>query len=221
VARLRITYPGYEHLTFDVVIERLEPKRVLAWRWHPNPVEPSQDYSNEPTTLVTFELEDAADGTRLTLTEWGFDALPAERRAEAFRGNDEGWTRRWTTSSSTLKAPPRADSADSSNLSNTASVFDALGDETRLRLVARLGADGPLSIACLTRGTAVTRQAVTKHLVVLADAGLARGMRQGREQLWQLQPESLSSAKRYLDEVSQSWDQALNRLKRFVEEPPG
>src|SRR6185436_20694633 len=98
----------------------------------------------------------------------------------------------------------------------SAPVFAALGDATRLRLVARLGSEGPLSIARLTRGTDVTRQAVTKHLHVLADAGLARGTRQGRERLWQLDPAPLEEARRYLDLVSEQWDAALLRLKAAV-----
>ena len=102
--------------------------------------------------------------------------------------------------------------------SDAAPVFAALGDETRLRLIARLGADGPLSIARLTAGTTVSRQAVTKHLHVLEDAGLARATRRGREQLWELEPEPLDEARRYLDEISAQWDNALNRLKAFVEE---
>jgi DNA-binding transcriptional ArsR family regulator len=102
-------------------------------------------------------------------------------------------------------------------LEGSAPIFAALGDETRLRLVARLGADGPLSIARLTAGTDVTRQAVTKHLHVLANAGLARGSRQGRERLWQLAPEPLEEARRYLELISQQWDQALERLKDAVE----
>ena len=100
----------------------------------------------------------------------------------------------------------------------SAPVFAALGDETRLRLVARLGAEGPLSIARLTTGTEVTRQAVTKHLHVLAGAGLARGTRQGRERLWQLEPDALDEARRYLHFVSAQWDRALARLKAVVEE---
>ena len=99
----------------------------------------------------------------------------------------------------------------------TAPVFAALGDETRLRLLNRLGTDGPLSIARLTNGTDVTRQAVTKHLHVLAGAGLARGRRQGRERLWQLEPEPLEEARRFLDLVSRQWDEALARLKDAVE----
>lgn len=97
-------------------------------------------------------------------------------------------------------------------------VFAALGDETRLRLVTRLGTEGPLSIARLTAGTDVTRQAVTKHLHVLAGAGLARGTRQGRERLWQLAPEPLEEARRCLDLISERWDAALARLKAAVED---
>ena len=98
-----------------------------------------------------------------------------------------------------------------------APVFAALGDVTRLRLVARLGTEGPLSIARLTAGTDVTRQAVTKHLHVLSDAGLVRDSWVGRERVWQLDPESLRAARRSLDRISAEWDDALGRLKAFVE----
>ena len=88
----RITTPGYEHLVMDVTIERVDPERLLSLRWHPYAVDPSVDYSGEPTTLVEFRLEDEAGGTRLTVTESGFDRIPLSRRAEAFRMNDQGWT---------------------------------------------------------------------------------------------------------------------------------
>ena len=88
----RITHPGYEHLAFEMTIERMEPERLFAWRWHPNAVEAGVDYSTEPTTLVSFELADVAEGTRLTVVESGFDGIPLARRATAYRGNDEGWT---------------------------------------------------------------------------------------------------------------------------------
>jgi DNA-binding transcriptional ArsR family regulator len=106
----------------------------------------------------------------------------------------------------------------SAALAGAAPVFAALGDETRLRLVARLGAEGPLSITRLTDGTAVTRQAVTKHLQVLEGAGLARSVPQGRERLWQLQPEPLDEIRRSLDLISQHWDEVLARMKAAVEE---
>ncbi len=98
-----------------------------------------------------------------------------------------------------------------------APVFAALGDPTRLRLVAALCAGGALSIAQLTTGTAITRQAVTKHLEVLAGAGLVRDIRQGRERLWELEPTCIDAARRSLDAIAQQWDQALQRLKTFVE----
>ncbi len=99
----------------------------------------------------------------------------------------------------------------------TAPVFAALGDAMRLRLVARLGSDGPLSIARLTAGTEVTRQGITKHLEVLADAGLAHSVRRGRERLWQLDRRPVDEARRYLDDLARQWDDALLRLKTTVE----
>jgi DNA-binding transcriptional ArsR family regulator len=97
-------------------------------------------------------------------------------------------------------------------------MFAALGDETRLALVGRLSSQGPLSISRLTAGSAVTRQAVTKHLSVLASAGFVRGTRRGRERIWALEPEQMDIARRYLDQVSRRWDEALSRLKAFVED---
>jgi uncharacterized protein YndB with AHSA1/START domain len=85
-----MTYPGYEHLRFEVTVEQMVPEQLFSWRWQPggNPdVDPS-----EPTTLVIFELEDVPEGTRLTVTETGFDQIPVERRAKAFRQNEAGWT---------------------------------------------------------------------------------------------------------------------------------
>jgi uncharacterized protein YndB with AHSA1/START domain len=87
----KITHPGYEHLTFDITIERMEPERLFSWRWHPNAIDAGKDYSAEPTTLIVFELEEAEGGTLLTVTESGFDAIPPERREEAYRGNEGGW----------------------------------------------------------------------------------------------------------------------------------
>ena len=87
----QITYPGYEHLVFDVWIERVEPERLLSLRWHPAAVEPSVDYSREPTTLVVFELQEVDGGTLLSVVESGFDDVPPARRLEAFRMNSGGW----------------------------------------------------------------------------------------------------------------------------------
>jgi DNA-binding transcriptional ArsR family regulator len=100
---------------------------------------------------------------------------------------------------------------------SSALLFAALGDMTRLRIVSRLSARGPLSIARLTVGTGVTRQAVTKHLHVLSDAGLVRGRRVGRERLWDIETERLEAARRSLERISERWEEALDRLKSFVE----
>jgi len=102
-------------------------------------------------------------------------------------------------------------------LQKSAPIFAALGDETRLRLIAVLCAGGALSIAQLTAGTDITRQGVTKHLQVLADAGLVRDVKVGRERLWEFEPTRLEEARRSLESISQQWDQALARLKLLVE----
>jgi uncharacterized protein YndB with AHSA1/START domain len=87
----KITYPGYEHLTMEVVIERIVPERLLSWRWHPAAIDPAVDYSQEPTTLVVFELEEVEGGTMVSVVESGLDNIPLERRATVFRLNTSGW----------------------------------------------------------------------------------------------------------------------------------
>jgi uncharacterized protein YndB with AHSA1/START domain len=90
--RGRLTVPGFEHLRMEIRIERMEPERYFAYRWHPYPSDPAVDYSAEPTTLVEFTLEDAEGGTAVTIVESGFDRIPLARRAEAFRVHDQGWS---------------------------------------------------------------------------------------------------------------------------------
>ncbi|HJR17071.1 MAG TPA: SRPBCC family protein [Gemmatimonadales bacterium] len=85
-----ITIPGYEHLTFEIDVEQMEPERLFSWRWQPGG-DPNVDPA-EPMTLVVFELEEVPEGTRLTVTETGFDRIPADRRGKAFRENEAGWT---------------------------------------------------------------------------------------------------------------------------------
>jgi uncharacterized protein YndB with AHSA1/START domain len=87
----RLTIPGYEHVTLEMQIEKVEPEGYFSYRWHPYAVDPAIDYTAEPTTLVEFHLEETAGGTAITITESGFDRLPATRRAEAFRMNEAGW----------------------------------------------------------------------------------------------------------------------------------
>ena len=115
-------------------------------------------------------------------------------------------------------SPVRNVSTNHPSLRKAVPVFAALGDETRLRLVALLCAGGALSIAQLTADTDITRQAVTKHLHVLAEAGLVRDVRQGRERLWEFEPSRLEEARRSLDAIAQQWDQALLRLKERLEQ---
>jgi uncharacterized protein YndB with AHSA1/START domain len=88
----RITHRGFENVPMEITIERIQPEEYFSYRWHPYAIDPNTDYSGEPTTLVEFRLSDSPDGTLLTITESGFDQIPAERRAEAFRMNDGGWT---------------------------------------------------------------------------------------------------------------------------------
>ena len=91
-ARGHITWPGYEHIVWEAIIQKMEPEKLFSFTWHPYAVDPAVDYSAEPPTLVEFRLEPTATGTRLTLTESGFENVPAHRRAEAFRMNEGGWT---------------------------------------------------------------------------------------------------------------------------------
>ena len=121
-------------------------------------------------------------------------------------------------SGSGSKRRTRAPASAKTPTASAASVFAALGDETRLALVRKLTSGPPRSIAQLTEGTTLTRQAVTKHIRVLQRAGVLRSLRSGRETLCEFLPEPIHEAKTYLDSVSQLWDEALVRLKSFVEE---
>jgi uncharacterized protein YndB with AHSA1/START domain len=91
-----LTRPGHEQLTVEIVVERVEPEHLLAYRWHPYAVQSGVDYAAEPMTLVEFHLADVADGTQLTVIESGFDRLPPARRVTAFDKNEEGWAEQLT-----------------------------------------------------------------------------------------------------------------------------
>jgi uncharacterized protein YndB with AHSA1/START domain len=92
ISRGHITYPGYEHVKWEVVVQKMEPERLFPFTWHPYSVDPKIDYSKETPTLVEFRLEKTTKGTLLLLTESGFEKIPSERFLEAFRRNDGGWT---------------------------------------------------------------------------------------------------------------------------------
>lgn len=91
-----IMYPGYEHLKFTATVEKMDAERLFSFRWHPAAIDPKVDYSKEPTTLVEFRLDEVPEGTQLTVVESGFDRIPPERRAEAFRMNEGGWAEQLT-----------------------------------------------------------------------------------------------------------------------------
>lgn len=112
----------------------------------------------------------------------------------------------------------RADGIGAAQVRDAAPLFAALGDETRLRLVVRLAAGGPGSVTQLSARADVSRQAISKHLQVLSDASLVRSRRRGRERVWEIEPRRLAQAHAYLDRISRQWDEALGRLKAFVEE---
>jgi uncharacterized protein YndB with AHSA1/START domain len=92
ISRGQVTYPGYEHLKWEAVVQKMEPEKLFSLTWHPYAIDPKKDYSKEPSTLVEFKLEKTTSGTLLILTESGFDKIPSDRRLEAFRMNDGGWT---------------------------------------------------------------------------------------------------------------------------------
>ena len=109
--------------------------------------------------------------------------------------------------------------ASAGRIGTPATIFAALGDETRLRLISRLSDTGPMSIASLADGFDISRQAISKHLRVIHAAGLARSGRRGRETVWQLHPDGLATARQYLTVISREWDDKLRRLKHLVEDP--
>jgi uncharacterized protein YndB with AHSA1/START domain len=92
VSREHITHPGYEHVVWEAVVQKMEPEKLFSFTWHPYAIDPKVDYSKEPPTLVEFRLEKTATGTMLLVTESGFDKIPSGRRDEAFRMDDRGWT---------------------------------------------------------------------------------------------------------------------------------
>ena len=91
VSRGQVTYPGYEHLKWEAVVQKMEPERLFSFTWHPAGIDPKRDYSKETPTLVECKLEMTANGTLLVVTESGFDKIPSDRRLEAFRLNENGW----------------------------------------------------------------------------------------------------------------------------------
>jgi len=101
----QVTYPGYEHLVMEVLIERMVPEQLLSWRWHPAAIDPAVDYSQEPTTLVVFELQQGEGGVVLSVVESGLDKIPLSRRAAVFRMNSSGWDEQMSNIEKHVAAP--------------------------------------------------------------------------------------------------------------------
>ena len=193
-------------------IERVEPERLLSWRWHPAPWSAMSTTRRSRPRWSMFELEDAEGGTLLSVVESGFDKVPPERRLDGVPHEQRrlGRTDEEHRESMSLRvsAPLR-----SAGFRNAAPVFAALGDETRLRLVAFLCSSGAKSIAQLTSGTDITRQAVTKHL---QRAGECRSgaRRAGRARaLVGARAGALDEARRSLELIAQQWDHALRQVE--------
>ena len=209
-----ITYPGYEGLTLEMAVERIEPERLFSYRWHPGDPQGGL-LSAEPMTLVEFTLEDVARRHAPHDRRVGIRQDPA---GSPRRGVPDERRRLDRADREHSSAMSRSRSAAAARLHESAPVFAALGDETRLQIVARLCAEGPLSITRLSEGAGVTRQAITKHLNALSAAGLARNVKSGREQIWELEVRRLEMARRCLDRISDQWDIAITRLKALVED---
>ncbi len=182
----------------------------------PTPSSPAPDYSKESPTLVEFTpARRPATAHGCGVVESGFDKLPAHRRDTAFRINDEGWTIQMENIAQ-YRRPASMPSAAAA-LRTRASVFAALGDETRLGLLAKLTNGEPLSIARLTEGTRRTRQAVTKHLRVLEDVGVVLRDEDRPARVARPGPETDGERPRLPPSISRQWDTALARLKALVE----
>jgi uncharacterized protein YndB with AHSA1/START domain len=106
VSRGQITHPGYEHVKWEAVVQKMEPERLFSFTWHPYSVDPKIDYSKETPTLVEFRLTPTTSGTLLVVTESGFENIPADRRDEAFRRNDGGWAQQMKNIESHVASKP-------------------------------------------------------------------------------------------------------------------
>ena len=187
-------------------MEQMEPERLFSWRWQPGG-DPRR--SGGAHHAGRLRAGGGPEGTRLTVTETGFDRIPVARRAKAYRENEAGWTGQFESLRRYVARRRRA--------AASAPVFAALGDENRFRLLSRLGGGEPMSICRLTAGSGITRQGVTKHLRVLAGAGLVADEQAGKGESLALERRRLEGARRSLDLISRQWDESLGKLKLFVE----
>ena len=218
----RIKVEGFEKLKLELAVLKVEPESFFSYTWHPYALDPAVDYDKETPTLVEFRLKKIPVGTLLTVTESGFDKVPAHRRraVEAYSharrrlgGADaehRGLCRKGVRSTRPggLACGPGADlrGARRQHAPPAGPAGSALGE--------------PRSISELTMESRLTRQAITKHLRILENVGIVRAERRGREILFRFSPAPVDEAVKYLELVSRHWDEALGRLKSFVENDP-
>jgi DNA-binding transcriptional ArsR family regulator len=178
-------------------------RRRLAFRWHPFAIEPGVDYSAEPTACCC--ASSSPDST---------PSLPTgvRRRLTPTAGAGPSRPNWW------VSRPERED-VSASAVAAKAPLFDALGDPNRLRIITRLCDDGPCSTSEFTQVIPVSRQAATKHLLLLEAEGLVSSHREGRERIWRVRPEPLTDASDYLTGLSKRWDRVMEWLRAFVEDP--
>ena len=206
----------YEGMRFQVFVDRIEPESAFSFRWNPSGADQKFDASKDPMTLVSFTLHQTPEGVLLKVTESGFDAVsarpPCGRVHRQRRRLDDADGRR---SGSILRKRHRTAAA----VGAPAAIFAALGDATRLRLISRLSDDGPQSIASLAADFDISRQAISKHLRVMSDAGLAT-MRPARpgDRVATGAGRARGCASIPADDLA-DWDEKLQRLKHLVEPP--
>ena len=191
VAKSQEPYAG---ATFDITVDRIEPMSRFSFRWHPFAIDPKVDYSHEPTTLVVFELEEVPGGIHLTITESGFDGIPAGRRAKAFEmQTTTAGLRRPCSSASTWPMRP----SGAARALQASALCSPPRWGTRPGCASCRGSAPPgrtIHRVKLTEGTEVTRQAVAKHLRVLEKgAGIVRGAATGGESVWEIEPSKLGT----------------------------
>ena len=193
-SRGQITYPGYEHLRWEAWCRRWSRSGCSRSPGIPTRSIPTWTIPRSRRRWSSSRCEPTAGGTLLRVVESGLRQDPEHRRAEAFRMNEGGWSAQMQNIAQHVAQRP----SEAAALKARAAVFAALGDETRLSVLAKLSNGGPQSIARLTAGTRLTRQAVTKHLRVLEEAGVVRSVRVGRESLFELEPRPIDDARDYL-----------------------
>ena len=206
-------HPQHAGQRFRVLFREMTPPHRFVWEWHPGEVDPGVDYSREPRTTVTFTLEPSERGTKLSVSETGFDAISLARRAQGLQGQQPGLGRSPGLAAEVCRSGALNRAWPAPRCCSRRSATRRGWRCCSACLVVR-----PRSRCSPSDFGAMTRQGVTKHLHVLADAGIIDGHRQGREQVWTLNPARLAECRRCLELIARGWDDALARLKTHIED---